>query len=146
MKPPIYLRIDPSDNFDFTRFVVDQANGRPVDLSECGVSHIPYPIFHFKDQFINEIVKYGFTTFLKIEPINEELTTPRTPKNHVLNILTSHLSLVGIDNELIVIDPYFFAPSAASDYPTTVVQVLSSFLGALSDLRIVTASHGRAFS
>jgi len=142
----MYFRIDPPDGFDYVQFVVDIANSRPVDLTGCRLAEIPYPVLHFRDAFIEEIVKYGFTTFLELGPINEDLTTPSTPTNKVASILTKHLSSVGVDNELIIIDPYFFAPSPNTQYLDTVTQVLSPFLGNLTDLRVVTAAHGRAYS
>ena len=146
MKSPFYLRLDPADDFDFTKFIVDQANNKKGNLSGCSVSLISDPFIYFREQFIEEITKIGFSTFLKLESLNEELTTPRTPTNKIISSLIKYLENIGIDKELIIIDPYFFAPSAGTDYFTTVSEILSPFLNTLKELRIVTASNGQAFS
>lgn len=145
----IYLSIVLSEKFDkdkYNKFYVDAANERLSDLSGSKIAEIPYPILYFKDIFIEEIVKHGLTKFILPKPISEALATPKTSKNEVVSIIIRYLRNVGIDNELIIIDPYFFAPTTDSQYSSTLMDILSPFFGTLSDLIIVTASHKKAFS
>lgn len=146
MQQPVYLKLIPSNDFNYVQFVVDQANNRPVDLKGSSIYKIDYPILYFRNDIIDYILEHGFTTLIKIGPINEELTTPNMTTNNITSILINYLNHIGIDNELIIIDPYFFAPNVGQNYSATVVQILSPFLSTLSDIRIVTASHSRAFS
>ena len=145
-KKSIFLEIIPKDNFDFSKLVVDHANGRPVDLSGCDLYHIQDPIFALKDVFIDFIIQHGFTDYTQMQLILEDLTTPSTPPTQIESILIRYLSNIGIDDELIIVDPYFFPRNMDSSYPELIVKILSQFACKLSCLRIVTASHHGAFS
>ncbi len=138
MKPPRYFKIMPSEEFDYIQFAVDVANGRPVDFMRSQIFSLEQPIFDLRNEFMDYIVKNGLTTYIEIGPINEELTTPRMPMNTVVSILIQFLSSIGIDNELIIIDPYFFPNNSGQYYLTTIIQILSPFLSQLTDLRIIT--------
>lgn len=146
MRHPIYLQLCPSEKFDFIKFIEDFSNGRSVDLNECQLFKIDNPLLHFKEEFIQYIAKYGYTNFLQMRMIFEDLTTPSTPVADIKNILINYLSTIGIDDELIIIDPYFFPPNANSDYINIICDILSPFFSSLSKIRIVTASHSRAYS
>lgn len=146
MRSPIYLRLDPADEFNFIDFIVDQSNGRPVDLSMCGVFQIDNPQYYFKEMFLNEIVEHGLTTYLEMDLILEDLTTPRTPQDRIEEILVKFLTNIGVDDELIIIDPYFFAPNIDASYVTRLCNIITPFLSRLQNLKIVTASHSRAYS
>ncbi len=138
MKPPIYFKIMPSKEFDYIQFVVDVGNGLLVDFKRSKIFRIEHPIFDLRNEFMDYIVKHGLTTYIEIGPINEELTTPGMPMNTVVSILIQFLSSIGIDNELIIIDPYFFPNNADQNYLQDIIQILSPFLSKLTDLRIIT--------
>lgn len=146
MKSPIYLRLDPAEDFDFLNFVVEQANGRPVDLSKCGVFQIDYPQLYFKEMFLKQIVEHGLTTYLEMDLILEDLTTPRTQPDRVEEIIVKFLTNIGLDGELIIVDPYFFAPRVDATYVTRLCNIMTPFISTLQNIRIVTASHSRAYS
>jgi hypothetical protein len=146
MKSSIHLRIDPKENFDYTKFVVDHANGRPATLENCDILQISSPILHFRDDFIEYIIEHGLTTLLSIEPINEELTTPRESPNAIQNLLIKFLNKIGVTQELIIIDPYFYYPNADAAYVDLIGNILRPFAGAISNIKIITAAHRRAFS
>ncbi len=103
-------------------------------------------VVYFRSEFVEEIVNHGLITFLSFEPMNEDVSTPRTPPDVVVTMMVRYLEKIGVDNELIVIDPYFFAPRVDSTYPATLVNILTPFASKLKDLRIVTASHQNAYS
>jgi len=146
MRSPIYLRLDPAEDFDFLNFVVEQANGRPVDLSKCGVYQIDYPQFYFKEMFLKQLVEHGLTTYMEMDLILEDLTTPRTPPDRVEEILIRFLTNIGLDEELIIIDPYFFAPSVDVSCVRRFCNIVTPFISTLQSIRIVTASHSKAYS
>lgn len=146
VRRPIFLRLDPNDKFDFQKFVVEYANRRPVDLTECNISNIDDPAFYFRDTCVQQILEHGLTTYLKMDLILEEVTTPRTPPDRVEEILIRFLTHISIDNELIIIDPYFFAPRIDASCVTRVCNIIQPFISTLTELKIVTASHSSAYS
>jgi len=146
MRHPLYLRLEPDDDFDFTNFFVEYANGRPVDLTKCKICDIPYPLMHFKEEFIKELAVNGLSNYLNTEVILEHLTTPRNDISAIEGLISQFLENIGIDEELIIIDPYFFAPNVGVQYVSMIENILSPFLNDLRNIKIITASHSRAFS
>ena len=146
MRNPIILKLDPSKDFDLSKFFVEYSNGRLVDLKGCSVSHIYSPQLFFKYMFVVELIEHGLSTYLSSNIILEDITTPRTPPDHVEAILVKFLTKICIDDELIIIDPYFFSPAIDVSYPARVCNIIKPFLRQIRTIKIVTASHSRAFS
>jgi hypothetical protein len=146
MTKSILFELTPHKDFDFTQFIVDYSNGRPIDFSGCKLFHIPDPILYLKADFIEYIVKHGFTSYHQMQLILEDLTTPSTPPEKIESLLLRYLSNIGIDKELIIIDPYFFPATIEDSYPEMISKIIQEFASTLVNLRVVTAKHGKAFS
>ncbi len=96
-------------------------------------------ILNNQAEIIDYITEDGFTEFVNIGAVNEDLVQVGASQGSILNVMQKYLDKVGIDNELIIIDPYFYAPRPKNpDYILLLTTVLSKYLPTISDLIIVT--------
>lgn len=134
----IILRLLPRDGFDQEKFVIDLANGRPVDLSKCQVFQINNVVSEFREAIIQEILKNGLSGFLRRRLLLEKVVPPGRDSNYVADIIMEFLKVIDVDDELVIVDPYFFASTSSSDYPALVQSILSPFATQLRAIRVVT--------
>ena len=144
MKHGIVLELIPKNGFDFAKVVTDYANGKAVDLSACELIQHVSVIDSFRDEFIDYIAKYGLSAFLRRQPLTEALVAPGTNSSDVLTLLHVFLRGFAASVELVVIDPYFFAPTTDPNYSTFIEQALHPLLPTLSKLTIVTLPNKAA--
>ena len=139
----MYWHVEYDDDFDYVRFVEDLSNGRIKSLKGCDIREMPYPVYALRDEFVKTIKEHGFTGFLQVVPTTEALMSPQFTSPEADAIFCDFLDEIGIGEELIVIDPYFFPkfPSGSSrdDYVKRVVRILDRYRPKLRDLRVVTA-------
>lgn len=138
MKRGIIIELVPDRDFDFSEVVVDYANGRPVDLRKCKMLLHPSVIDSFKPEFIEYIVKHGYSALIRRGPLLEYLVPPGTSPGDISNLIASYLSGISVKDELVIVDPYFYAATKDSSYPGTVASVLSTVLPSLKKITVVT--------
>lgn len=134
----IILRLLPRDGFDQEKFVIDLVNGRPVDLSKCQVFQINNVVSEFREAIIQEILKNGLSDFLRRRLLLEKVVPPGRDSNYVADIIMEFLKVIDVDDELVIVDPYFFASTSSSNYPALVQSILSPFATQLRAIRVVT--------
>lgn len=96
-------------------------------------------ILNNQEEIIEYITKDGFTDFVMVGAVNEDLVKVGATQSSVLNVLQKYLDKVGIDKELVIVDPYFYAPNPKNpDYILLLTTVLTKYLPTVSNLIIVT--------
>jgi hypothetical protein len=138
MKRGFILELVPKDGFDIAKVVENYANGRPVELSACDLKLHPSIVDSFRPEFVDYIAKYGLSALLRREPLTEALVAPGTSSAAVQSLLKGFLSALSVTTDLIVIDPYFFAPTTDKSYPALIGQILYPVLATLQTLTVVT--------
>jgi hypothetical protein len=137
----LLYEIIPGPAFDQEKFVSDFASKRPVDLSACELREHPNVIESFKDDFIQHLLKHGFTATISRKTLTEALVAPGSTPHYLVQLMHSFLNALAVTDDLIIVDPYFFAAggkTSNSNYPSLVVQILQPVLSTLKNLSIVT--------
>ncbi|MCW9708917.1 hypothetical protein [Fodinibius salsisoli] len=144
MDQNIYWQLKPlKDEFNFAEeIVVDLANDRLVDLSDFEVSQIHDPVIHFREQFIEYILEYGFSTLINLKQVNEDIVKRGESKNAIVNIFQRFLDSVGINEELIIIDSYLFATSNKSEWEL-LEDILSRYFTKLDEIIFISKKSSR---
>lgn len=125
-------------NSDFPKLVVDASNKRPVDFSDFNVSIIQDEAGYFKEYFISDVYKYGLTSVLLRQPLNEAILQSNMPARDVASVMITFLEGIIQDNdELIIIDPFLFAPTTDTNYRGLIVAILSHFAQKLGMIRTI---------
>ena len=126
---------------DFSKIVVDAANGQRVDLSDWKlVQHVSL-IDDFRPEFIDYVSRHGMSSLLSREPLFEALIAKGATGSIIVPLLHGFLGTLGTPTDLAIVDPYFLASGPAAQmaaYPALVVQVLQPVLATLNKLTIVT--------
>lgn len=138
MKNEIILRIKLHPKWDNVKFVEDIANDRPVSFVGCDVALIQDLFFSLREEIADEVARYGLSNLLRLERLLAAVVEPGQTKNFVESLMVKCLQNVDIDNELIIVDPYFYAYTADLDYPQFVANILRPFHGTLSTIKIIT--------
>jgi len=135
------LRVVPEEGFDRERFVIDLANRRPVDLSQCQVLEIHDVVADFRDLIAQKMLRHGWSNFLRRQLLNEKVVAPGQDNDSVARIVVEFLSAIGVDDELIIVDPFLFARNRDSTYPQLIREILAPFAMHLKVLRVVTSDN-----
>jgi hypothetical protein len=138
MKRGFILELVPKDGFDITKVVEVYANGRPVDLSACELKQHLSIVDSFRPEFVDYIAKYGLSALFRREPLTEVLVAPGTSSSAVQSLLQAFLGALSVTTDLVVVDPYFFAPTTDTSYPALIEQVLHPVLATLRTLTVIT--------
>ena len=141
--------VEIDNNFDMIKFVEDLSNKRPVNLEGCSIEVVTSPAYTFKKIFIEELMENGITAYLEKDILLEHVITPNQPISCAEKSLITYLSNIGIDQELIIIDPYFYVhfknKSDLIAYAEMIKRIISPFASTLNKLQIVTLSYFKAF-
>lgn len=117
---------------------------RPVDLSGFEVSlanQLSHLIHEYKHEIAEYIFNIGYSNFLSMGVLNEDVITKGTPVAEIYLVLEKYLDKLGIDNELIIVDPFFFAPTRVANYDVFVANVLDKYLAGMNTLIFITGSR-----
>jgi hypothetical protein len=134
----IILRIEAPEKWDFTSFVVNLANNRPVSFAGCKVYEVGSFFSDFRERIEDAIVNEGLSNLLRRQPLVEAVVPPGERPDRIRDLLVKFLAATGVDEELIIVDPYFFATSKDPSYPSFVSQIISPFARALRRVNIIT--------
>jgi hypothetical protein len=136
----IFLKLIPEKDFGMVEFFVDLANHRRVDLNKCQVFQIQFQDIasYYREEFIKDIIENGWTSFLCRRPLLERVVSPGQDSNYVVSIIVDFLGKINVENELVIVDPYFFARNKDTDYPILIQSILSPFATQLQVIRIIT--------
>lgn len=135
----ILLRLRPKNEVaDFNDIFVKISNENDINLKDFDVALVNSVVYSYKDEIADHILKHGLSSLIESELILEHLVVKGESINNIIGVLHLYLDKVGIDNELIIADPYFFATTRDANYATTVQQVISKYLTTVDTLRIIT--------
>jgi hypothetical protein len=138
MTSRIILELITREGFNFDEVVQDQANGQRVDLSDCElIQHISV-IDSFRDEFIKYIEQHGLSALMRRETLTEALVAPGTTSSTIELLLQGFLKALSVGNELVIVDPYFFAKTTDASYPNLIQNVLLPVLPRLRTLTVIT--------
>lgn len=136
----IILELTPKNGvqFDSMKFLEDYTEGRPVDLSACSIQQITSIIHSFRPDFIDYIAKHGLTSLVTQEVVVEAIVAPGSMPSAIETLLKSFLGALTVTTDLVIVDPYFFAPTKDVGYPALIENILSPVLSGLQTLTIIT--------
>jgi hypothetical protein len=126
------------DNSNYIDLVVNLSNKKGVDLSNYDVSQVSSVVYSFKDEIVEYLLNNGFSSLISADLLLEDVVAKGTPANKIIPLLQRYLDKIDIKDELIIVDPYFFAKSKNPDYVTIVIQVLARYLPQITQLIFIT--------
>lgn len=80
----------------------------------------------------------GLSSLINSELLLEHVVPKGALQNKIIGALQMYLDKVGVDNELIIIDPYFFASTVDTTYAETIDLTLDRYLPQVNSLHIIT--------
>ncbi|EHO07927.1 hypothetical protein VSP10_16655 [Myroides odoratimimus] len=126
------------ENIDYTDIVVKLSNKQDINLRDYEVRQVTSVVFSFREEIIDYVLEHGLSSLITSEPVLEHLVVKGATQNHIIDVMHKYLDKVGVDNELIIIDPYFYAPTTDTTYPTTIDLILDKYLSKVDTLHIIT--------
>jgi len=125
----VLMKIARKEDFNLNDYEVRVAN----DLSHL--------LYDYQKEVVDFIINKGFSNFVNTQGLNEGVIPAGTSQLKIINVLTKYLSKVGVDNELIIIDPFFLAPTRLPNYVQLVESILINFLGTIDVIRLITTAN-----
>lgn len=119
------------EDFNFNDYDVSLAN----DLKQF--------LHNYKEEIVDFFIEEGFSNFVNSQILYESVIPAGTPQPKIINILTKYLSKVGIDNELIIVDPFFLAHTSIPNYAQIVESILINFISSIDTIKIITTANPR---
>ena len=126
------------ENLDYTEIVVKLSKEQDINLRDYEVGEVDSVVFSFRDEIVDYILEHGLSSLINSVPLFEHLVVQGATQNHIVDTMHKYLDKIGVDNELIIIDPYFYAPTTDTTYPTTIDLILSKYLPQVDTLHIIT--------
>ena len=135
----IILKLKPKKkDYDYRDLVIKMANGKDVNFDDYQVFEVPDVIDGFRDEFLQFIEEHGLHSLYRREKLFEEVVPKGTLSNIFIPLIQRYLDKVGIDDELIIIDPFFFAPTKNLNYIQTFSAIIDKYLVSLKALYFIT--------
>ncbi|HRE73642.1 MAG TPA: hypothetical protein PK637_00935 [Flavobacteriales bacterium] len=131
------------EDADYLQLTIDYANNRPVNLNDFKVEQIGSIIFSFRNEIEKHILDHGLSSLIGIQPLNEQLIAKGESENKIVTFFQKYLDKVGIDNELIIVDPYFYAPTSNANYHLMINSLLAPYIANITTLKIITFPGGK---
>lgn len=126
------------ENVDYLDLVVKIANEQDINLRDYNIGQVASVVQTFKDEIVDYILEHGLSALINSELLTEQVIPKGAAQNKIIQALHKYLDKVGVDNELLIIDPYFFAPTIDTTYPSTIELVIERYLPHVDTLYIVT--------
>lgn len=117
-------------------------NNQDINLCDYEIEQVQSVVHTFKDEIVKYLLEHGFTSLVSTELLLEHIVAKGTPDNKIIPVVQTYLDRVNIDNELIIVDPYFFAARPKNpNYVSVLDQILDKYISTIDVLIIVTNSH-----
>lgn len=127
------------DGLNYVDLITKIANEEDLNLKDYRIGQVTSVVQTFKDDFIDYVSEHGLTALIESGLLTEQVIPKGASPNNIVGALHKYLDKVGIDNELIIIDPYFFAPTPDITYVSTIESVLDRYLPKLDTIHIITS-------
>jgi hypothetical protein len=140
----LVLRIETPEDWDNVKFTEDLSNhlntNEPpgVSFKGCNIWPVTDVFKDFRDEIVRGITEEGLSNLLRRQLLDESVVPLGKPPDFVKDIMVKFLTTIGVSDELIIVDPYFFASGATSDYYSLVGAILQPFGSKLSAVRVIT--------
>lgn len=136
----IILKVVPkNEQVNFFDIALKIANGEDINLKDFEVSDMSGAgFFNYLTEIREYILENGVSSLLTVESIYESFVPQGLGIDKIIAILQKYLDKVVIDNELIIIDPYLFAPNRDFTYAQTIFDLLDKYLTVVDTLIIIT--------
>lgn len=124
---------------DILRKMIEEENFNLLDYEFTYADDFTTVILSNQSEIIDYIIKEGFSEFVSVGAVNEDLIRAGETDNKVTNVMIKYLAKIGLDNELIIVDPYFYAPRPKNpNYISVLTDVLRGFLPTLTELIVIS--------
>ena len=140
----IWKLVPKNEDVDYIKVVQDYANGKRVDLSEYDIKQIGSIVHTFKDEIETYVLEHGLASLISIDLLLEAIVAPGTPQNKIVLLLQKYLDKVGVDNELIIVDPYFYSRNPPG-YVALIEDVIRPYIPVLDRIVIVTSGDSKKY-
>lgn len=139
MGKKLYLSISRKREGDLSDFIGELYKHKIVE--DYVVNIVPDPVYYFREDFVDEVLKNGFSSMLHFSFTMDDITTPGMHVDDIEKVFHKFVSTLKPIQKLIIVDPYFFPKLADVD------DVSKIFVGLLkpivNDLKeIVVVSNG----
>ncbi|HGS5294519.1 TPA: hypothetical protein ACMDR2_003556 [Vibrio cholerae] len=134
--------------YEFLKVKLKDPNGRFEDfynlLDKSGiykdydVYQVPFPVDEFADEFLEHVTKKGFKSLFNRTIVMEDITSPSMSLDKVEKVVDKFVMNLDSSRRLVIIDPYFYAPSNSSDTVAIFSRLLSNISSSLEEVTFVT--------
>lgn len=134
--------------YDFLKVELKDPNGTFEEFHELlyksgildnyNVFQVPFPVYEFADEFLDHVSNNGFESLFNYTISMEDITSPSMTINKVEEIVCKFVMRLDASERLLIIDPYFYAPSNATNTVDIFSRLLSSVSNNLNEITIVT--------
>ncbi|NCT93668.1 MAG: hypothetical protein GXC72_04530 [Chitinophagaceae bacterium] len=138
----IYLRVVPQEGVSFEEFVIEYNKNLVLQKFDIGI--IQERHLFDREKIIEILFEKGQTSILKQEVLLEFFIPKGTAGNVIVGIIQKYLDKVTIDNELIIVDPYFFLTRHGANYSSFIASILGKYLPTIDTIRIITGTRFNA--
>lgn len=138
MSDIIWILKPKDENDNYIDLVVKISNKQDINLSDYEIQDVQSVVFTFKDEIVKYLTEHGFTSLIESELLLEHVVTKGTPDNKIIPIIQKYLDKVIIDNELIIVDPFFFAKPKNPNYINVFEQIIDKYIPIIDTILIVT--------
>lgn len=144
MGKEFYLVVKPKNETIISGdLIMKIARNESVDFNDYNVgiaNDFHHLLYDRKKELVDYLVEYGFSNFVNSGILNEGVLRAGAAQVEVINVLTKYLEKVGVDSELIIVDPFFLAPTRIPNYAELVENILVNFLPTIDIIKIVTTA------
>lgn len=144
MKNKLHLILKPKNDTVSLRDVSQRIlKNQDLNLKDYDVSFVrtlSHFLFDYQKEVVDFIIDKGFSNFINTQTLNESVIPKGTAQPKIIDILIKYLTKVGIDHELIIVDPYFLAKPKNPKYVQLIESVLINFISAIDTIRIITTT------
>jgi len=137
LKNIVWILKPKSDNINYIDLIESLSNNQPVDLSNYEVLQAT-SVFSFREEIMEYVLERGFSSLLTSELLLEHIVAKGTGVPQIILVLQRYLDNLSIDNELIIVDPYFFARPRSVGYEAMFCNIIEKYLPAIDDLIFIT--------
>jgi len=141
MSDIIWILKPKNENQDYLDLVVKISNNQDINLSDYDIERVHSVVQTFKNEIIKYLLEHGFSSLMASELLVEQIVAKGTPENKIISIIHKYLDNVKVDNELIIVDPFFLAKSKKINYVNVIDQILDKYIHTITNLIIITNTH-----
>lgn len=141
MREIILILKPKNNNIDYQDLLLKIANGNNVNFSEFNVGESRHIIDDFRNLFLDYLMEYGLNSYYKRGLLLDHVIKKGDKTNDIVPVIHRYLDKVGVDNELIIIDPYFYNDLKKFNYVQVFSQIFSKYLPNVKRFCIITNKH-----